>query len=159
MENFRIEMRYAVLISLLMLLWLSLEYMIGIQDKFIQWQPYVNLLSFVVLPSICIRLALRDKLDQDDKKSAFKDIFLVGFLVSFFAAVLSIIVQLVFFKLINPDFFDAMIEYQTGMGKLHHEEAHLYFNLAATIIRAGFLTLLLGTIASAIWAARLRNDN
>src|SRR5690349_12287643 len=41
-----IEFRYAVLISLLTLLWLILEYVLGLQDRYIAFQSYVSLLAF-----------------------------------------------------------------------------------------------------------------
>jgi hypothetical protein len=152
MANFRIEIRYAVLSSLLMLLWLAIEYMVGLQDTYIQYHPYVNILSFILIPIVCIRLALNDKREQLNGKLSFKQAFITGFLVTFFAAIFFIPCQIIFYKWINPDFFDDMIARLVSAGDVHRDEVDLYYNLTATIIRSGFLTLVFGTAIAAATA-------
>ncbi len=162
MTNFRIEIRYAVLISLLMLLWLSLEYMIGLHDKYVAYHPYITMLALVI-PIVCSRFAIRDKTEELSGKITFKQAFLTGFLIAFFAAVLSVPSQILFHKLINPDFFDTMITYAMKRAEglnldvnKAREEAQLYFNLTSYIIQSGLGTLVFGSIIALVLAWRMK---
>ena len=162
MTNFRLEIRYAVLITLLMLLWLCVEYMIGLHDKFIAYHPYITMFALII-PVVCARMAVKEKLDLLNGKLSFKEAFITGFLIAFFAAVLSIPSQIIFHKVINPDFFDSMIDYagkraetlQMDVSKAR-EEASMYFNLTSYIIQAGLGTLVFGTIIAAFMAWRMK---
>ncbi len=165
MDNLKIEIRYAVLISLLTLLWLSVEFMVGLHDVYIAYHMYTNWLALLI-PVVCIRMALNEKADQQNGKLSFKQGFGSGFMVAFFAAVLAVLVQFVFHKLINPDYFDTMIQVavnhaenakQNGMRA--REEAALYYNLTSYIIQSGLLMLVFGTIVAAISAWFARNDD
>jgi hypothetical protein len=166
MDNLRIEIRYAVLISLLTLLWLSVEFMVGLQDVYAPYYPIAYWLSLVVIPAVAMRMAINEKEEQLNGHITFKQAFGSGFLIAFFAAVLAIPVQVIFHKLINPDFFDTMISYAV----IHaenlkqnaieaREEAGLYFNLTTSIIQSGLGMLLAGTIIAAISARLVRTDN
>ena len=165
MDNLKIEIRYAVLISLLTLLWLSVEFMVGLHDVYIAYHMYTNWLALLI-PVVCIRMALNEKADQQNGRLSFKQGFGSGFMVAFFAAVLAVPVQVIFHKLINPDYFDTMIQVavnhaenvkQNGMRA--REEAALYYNLTSYIIQSGLLMLVFGTIVAAISAWFARNDD
>ncbi len=163
MANFRIEIRYAVLITLLMLLWLAVEFMVGLHEEpLMQYHPIVTLFALII-PIVCARLAIRDKLEMLNGKISFKQAFVTGFLIAFFAAVLSIPAQVIFHKVINPDFFDNMIGYAVKRAESLHvdmnkarQEAELYFNLTSYIIQSGLGTLVFGTIIAAIMAWRMK---
>lgn len=162
MANFRIEIRYAVLITLLMLLWLSLEFMVGLHDQYIQYHPYITMFALII-PIVCARMAIRDKLDMLNGKITFREAFMTGFLVAFFAAVLAVPSQVIFHKLINPDFFDNMVDYASKRAEnlnmdvvKARQDAEMYFNLTSYIIQSGLGTLVFGTIVAAIMAWRMR---
>jgi len=164
MSNLRIETRYAVLISLLMLLWLAVEFMIGLHDSYIQYHPYVTLLA-IFIPIICSRMAIMEKTEMLNGKISFKQAFTTGFLIAFFAAVLAIPSQVIFHKLINPDFFDSMIAYAgkraegLNMDRAKAvEEAKMYFNLTSYIIQSGLGTLVIGTLISLFMAWRMKTE-
>lgn len=159
MNNLRIEFKYAILISLLMLLWLALEFMVGLHEEpLMAYHPIVTWFALLI-PIVCARMAVKEKMEQLGDKITFKQAFLTGFLVAFFAAVLAIPCQLTFNKLINPDFFSNMIIYAVNTGKAKsYEEAALYFNPTSYIIQAGLGTLVFGTIIAAITAWRMRTN-
>ena len=165
MANFRIEIRYAVLATLLMLLWLSLEFMIGLHDRYIQFHPYITMFSLII-PFVCTRLAIRDKRDFLNGKITFTQAFVTGFFIAFFAAVLSIPSQVIFHRLINPDFFDNMIDYAAKRAEnlnmdvvQARQDAEMYFNLTSYIIQSVLGTLVFGTIIALIMAWRMQTKN
>ena len=55
MVNVKIEFRYAVLTSLVVLLWLITEYAVGLQDTYIFFHPYVSIVVAIVIPLITYR--------------------------------------------------------------------------------------------------------
>ncbi len=159
MNNFRIEIRYAVLSGLLMLLWLATGFMIGLQDEpLIIYHNYLTLFILLILLFVCIRLAIRDKAETLNGKLNFKEAFITGFLLSFFAAVLSVPCQIIFHKLINPDFFDTMIStliHRATDANKARAEAEMYINLTSHIVQSGLETLVIGTLITAALAWRI----
>ena len=65
--SIKIEFRYAILTSLCTLLWLILEYTVGLHDNYIAWHPYVTMLA-IIIPIITYRLALIEKLEENIHK-------------------------------------------------------------------------------------------
>lgn len=160
--NLRIEIRFAVLISLLMLLWLMLEYIAGLHDRFIQYHPAITLLALTI-PVGCSYLAIKEKAIQLGGTITFKQAFITGFFIAVFAAVLSVPTQFMFHKLVNPDFFQTMIDYSSARAASLHmnvlkakEEATMYFNLPSYIVQCFFSTLFFGVIISLVMAWRMR---
>ncbi len=148
---------------LLTLLWLAVEFMVGLHEEpLIKYHPYITLLAFII-PVVVTRMAIQEKTESLDGKITFKQAFAAGFLVAFFAAVLAIPTQFIFHKLVNPDFFSSMIDYsmkraeeiKIDPGKAR-QEAEMYFNLTSYIVQSGLATLVVGTIVAAIMAMRMR---
>jgi hypothetical protein len=160
--NLRLEIRYAVLISLLLLLWLSLEFMAGLHDMYIQYHPIVAIFALVV-PVVCSRMAIKEKREQLDGTISFKQAFITGLLIAVFASILAIPSQMFFHTVINPNFFQNMIAYseQRAAGlRMNIAEAkagaEVYFNLSSYMLQCFLGTLFFGTIISVILAWRMR---
>lgn len=160
--NFKLELRYATLISLLMLLWLSIEFLVGLHDTYIQYHPYITMFSLII-PVVCSRMVLRDRLEELNGKMDFKQGLKTGVTVAVFAAFLSVPVQLAFHYLINPDFFDNMRAYSinraTSLGldvAKAKAEAISYFNLTSYLLQSFFGTLIFGSIIASIVAWKMR---
>lgn len=156
--SLKIALRYAVLISLLMLLWLSLEYMVGLHDRLAAFHPYVTLLSLAI-PVYCLRKALNDLQDEEPRPLTFRQALVTGLLITFFSAVLAVPTQIIFHQLINPDFFQNMKEYAVQRAISLHEDAdkarqaaEMYFNLGSYLTQSVFATLLGGGILSLLMA-------
>ncbi len=99
--NLRVEFRYAILVSLLMLLWLSLEYVVGLHDSYIQFHPYVTMIALLI-PIICIRLALVEKKDDLNGRITFKKALISGLIITVFAAIFAVPVQYLFHTIYQP---------------------------------------------------------
>ena len=67
LQKIRLELRYAMLITLLMLLWLALEFMVGLHDTYIQYHPYVTMFA-ILIPVVCSRMALKEKQELHNGK-------------------------------------------------------------------------------------------
>lgn len=148
--NLRIELRGAVLISLLMLLWLSFECIVGLQTEYIAYHPYVGMLSLLI-PVFVTRQSLMAKRDELRNGFTFGKAFLSGSIIAVFAAVMAIPVQLAFHYFVNPDFFDDMIAYSVKHGQ-DPGRAASYFNLNSYLFQSVAATLVVGFIISAVAA-------
>ena len=153
--SIRIELRYAVLTSLLVLLWLIMEFEIGLQDKYVAFHPYISLLAFLI-PVVTYRLAIREKIEEKYGKLSFKQAFVSGLLMTFFCSILAVPIQIGFQKLVNPDFFETMILHAAQSGKTSPEQALAFFNLRSYIIESTLYTFLFGVVLSLVFAFRMR---
>jgi hypothetical protein len=154
--SIKIEFRYAVLTSLLVMLWLVLEYMVGLQDTFIAWHPYVTLVVMLGIDFATYRLALKEKLEQKFGKLSLRQAFISGVILTIFSCILAVPLQMAFIKLINPDFFQIMIAYTAKAGKVTMEQAAQYINPGTYIAESVLETFIFGIIISLILAFRMR---
>jgi hypothetical protein len=157
--NIKIELRYAVLTSLVMLLWLIIEYTVGLQDTYIALQPYVSIIMATLIPVVTYRLALIDKLEQNFGKLTFGQAFGSGLLITIFSGLLLIPIQIGFHKLINPDFFETLILYTSTHSNRRVEEVAMFINLKSYIAATVGISLVIGTVVSLILAFRMRTEN
>lgn len=162
MSNLRIELRYAMLISLLMLLWLAVEFLVGLHDTYIAYHPYFTLLALII-PVVCSRMAVTDKTEELNGRINFKQAFTTGTIVAVLAALFSVPVQLVFHFLINPDFFTGMIDHAIRHAELNNldvskatADATAYFNLQSYLLMSFIGTLVFGLLLAAFMAWRMR---
>ncbi len=153
--NIKIELRYAMLNSILMLLWLSVEFLIGLQDNFIAWHPYVSILS-VVIPIFCYRMAIKEKTESLRGGISVRKAFISGLIITLISCVLVLPVQFIFHKLVNPAFFDTMIQYASQTGNQKPEEAAKYFNFPFYVAESVLITFFEGIIISIILAMGMR---
>lgn len=145
--SLRIELKAAMLITLLMLLWLALEFMVGLHDRFIAYHPYLTLLALAI-PVIITRMAIISKRDELNGKINFRQAFFSGSVIAVITAVLSVPSQYVFHYLINPDFFDNMIKYAVANEKSTPEQAAHYFNFQSYLVQSVGGTLLFGLVVA-----------
>lgn len=148
--RYRIELKYGVMISLLSLLWLSLEFMVGFHDIHIAHHPYVSLLSLII-PVLVMRHALQERKIESGQLT-FRQAFTSAMIITFITTMLAAPVQLVFHKIVNPDFFMNMIEYAVTQRKLSPNEAARYFNFGNYAMQSVTGSLVVGTVVSMLLA-------
>ncbi len=154
--SIKIEFRFAVLTALVMLLWLVIEYAVGLQDTYVFFHPYVSIVMATLIPLGTYRLALIDKLEQKFGKLTFTQAFMSCLLITVFTCILTIPVQLAFLKFINPDFIETMILYTSKNSRHGAEQAAMFFNFKSYIGESVLFTLFIGVIVSIILAFRMR---
>ena len=81
--SLRIELRYAILSALILLLFLILEFVAGFQDTLIAYHPYVSLLAFII-PVFTYRMALIEKIDQKFGKLTLAQAVFCGLITTLF---------------------------------------------------------------------------
>lgn len=156
MSKYRIEIKWAIIFSVSMLLWMIGEKMLGLHDERIADHTFYT--SFFAIVAIGIYLlALFDKRKNYHRGyMTWQEGFKSGAIITLVIVLLSPLVQLITTKLITPDFFVNISEYSVVSGEMTREEAEAYFNLKNYLIQSMVWAAIFGIITSAITALILR---
>lgn len=150
------EIKWGLIFSLISLLWIILEFMVGLHDRHIAWHPILTNLFF--FPAVVMMyLAIREKRGTLGGRISFQQAFLCGLGVSVVVAVLSPLIQYLFHRFINPHYFAKAIEYTVSSGKATAELAHQLFNLQSYMLQASLGALVAGVLTSLVLAAFMRS--
>lgn len=156
MKKFKIEFKWAVIMSIIFLAWMTLEKQLGFHDEKIKWQIAFTML--IILPNFLLYyLALSDK-----KKNYYNGVmnwrqgFISGVVLSFIVVFFSPITQFITHEFISPNYFDKLIAYSVESKKLTLADAQNYFNLTAYIWQSISGGLSFGVVIGAIVAYILK---
>lgn len=152
MKKFAIEIKWAIIFSLVMLLWMVMEKLLGWHDVHIDKQ-YIYTNFFAVPAIIVFVFALLDKRKKFyHGKMTWLDGFLAGLGISIVITILSPLMQYITSTVITPDYFKNVTDYVVKIGKMTQEEAEAYFNLSNYMMQSALGGLLMGVITSAVVA-------
>ena len=138
-----------------MLLWLSVEYEIGLQDRFLSLYPYLTLLS-IVIPFWCYHRAFKEKIAQLEGNLTLKQALASGLIITFFSCLLALPVHILFYKQINPDLLPAMFDYAVNVMHLRPEVAANVVNYKSYLMSSVSDSLISGLLVTVILAYRMR---
>lgn len=142
------EFKWAVILTVLSLGWLSALMFFGFQEapKANQYFLYSGL--FYVLFAVIYFLALADRRKGQRGYLTRRDGFLTGLIVTFFYVILIPLNVLVFYVIINPDFFNDMVHAAVLSGDTL-QEAESQYNLWGYIANSMLLSAIIGGLISA----------
>lgn len=151
MKTRTIEIKWAIIFSIVGLLWMLLEKLTGLHSTHIDKHMYLTNL-FAISAIIVMVLALKDKKRNFYKgQMSYKQGFVSGLIISVFIALLSPLTQWITSTIITPEFFPNVIAYSVETG--YHKsvaEAEAYFNLKNYIIQSSVGALIMGIITTAV---------
>lgn len=156
MKKFKIEIKWAVIMSIIFLAWMTLEKQLGFHDEKIKWQMFFTML--IIFPNfILYYLALKDKKVNFYKgEMNWRQGFISGVVISFVVVIFSPITQYITHEFITPNYFDKLIALSVESKRLTLEEAKSYFNLTAYIWQSISGGLSFGVVIGAIVAYILK---
>lgn len=156
MKKFKIEFKWAVIMSIIFLAWMTLEKQLGFHDEKIKWQIFFTML--IIFPNFLLYyLALSDKKkNYYNGEMSWKQGFISGVVVSFIVVIFSPITQFITHEFITPNYFDKLITLSVESKRLTLEEAKNYFNLTAYIWQSISGGLSFGIVIGAIVAYILK---
>lgn len=162
------EMKYGLIIAAVSAIWLIVQDLIGLHDKYIQYQSMVSWLGLII-PIAGLFFAIKEKRDKEFEGSiSYGQCIKTGLLTTIVNGFLGSIFGLLFFKFINPKFLTALLELQhqelldknlppesvdAAMGMME-----MMFSPAMMTIMGFFITLIGGLIVSLILGAILKKD-
>lgn len=151
MKNLKIEIKWAIIFSVIGLLWMLLEKLVGLHSTHIDKHMYLT--NLFAIPAIIVMvLALKDKKkDFYAGEMTYKQGLISGIILSVFIALLSPLTQWITSTIITPEYFPNVITYSVETG--YHksiEEAEAYFNLKNYIVQSTIGALIMGILTTAI---------
>lgn len=152
MKKFGIEIKWGVIFTIVMLLWMWMEKLLGWHDEHIDKHRFYTM--FFAVPAILIYvLALLDKRKNHFRgKMTWVQGFITGLGITFIVAVLSPLTQYIVSEIITPNYFENAIEYAVETGELDRMRAQEYFSLKNYIWQSLMSAVGMGVFTSAIVA-------
>ena len=156
MKKYRIEIKWAIIFSVVMILWMLGEKLLGLHDRQIAHHAFYT--SFFGIVAIGIYLfALYDKRKHSyHGVMSWKSGFFSGLVLTCGIVILSPFVQLLIFKVVTPEYFTNIVDYSVKSGEMTREEAEAYFGLKNYIFQSMVWAAVTGVITSAIAALMMR---
>lgn len=156
MKNIKIELKWAILFAVMMLLWMLMEKLAGFHDEKIASHALVS--YFVAIPAIAMYVfALLDK-----RKNFYMGVmtyaqgFKAGLIMTIFVTVLSPLTQYITSTIITPDYFKNIISYVVENKLMTLAAAESYFNLKSYLMTTVISTPIMGILTTAIVAIFIR---
>lgn len=157
MFKLKIEIKWAFVFVLTILLWSFLEKVTGLHDKHIDLHATFS--AFFMVPAILVYfLAIRDKKQNFYQGNIrFSQGFTTGLWITIFVAVLNPATQWIISYVISPEYFTTIIDYSVQNELNTLEEAQAYFNYRSYVIQGTVGALFLGFITSLVIAFVLKS--
>jgi hypothetical protein len=152
MNNYRIEIKWALIFVAMMLIWMAMERIAGFHDTHIDKHAIVT--NLIAIPAIAIYvLALLDKRNNFyGGFMSYKQGFISGLIITLIVMLFTPFIQYITSTIITPDYFTNMIEYSVREGKMQQGEAEEFFNLRSYMIQASIGAPVMGLVTTAVVA-------
>lgn len=156
MEKRSIEIKWSIIFTVAMLLWMYGERLAGLHDEWIEKHAFYS--GFFAIVAIAIYLlALYDK--RKNYYAGFmdwKEGFISGLFITLFVVILSPFAQYLTSRFISPEFFPNIIRYSVETGEMTRHQAEEHFSLRNYIVLSAVFAVISGVITSAIAALFMR---
>lgn len=151
MKNLRTEIKWAIIFTLVGLLWMVLEKMAGLHDQNIDYHLYLTNL-FAIPAIIMMVMALKEKKrDVYGGSMTYQQGLVSGIILSLFIAILSPLAQYITTYYITPDYFPNVIKRSVELGYYANAEAaEANFNYQNYAIQGAVSAFIMGVITTAI---------
>ncbi|NRQ41397.1 DUF4199 domain-containing protein [Rheinheimera sp. YQF-2] len=157
MQKYLTEIRWGVIFTAVMLLWMWAEQLVGLHGRYIaEHATYTNLFA---IPAILVYvLALRQKKSGDYNGSmSWKQGMQAGLIITLVVVLLSPGAQWLTHNVITPDYFANVQAYAVAQGMMSAERAAEYFSLNNYMLQSVIGAAIMGVLTSVIVAFFLRS--
>lgn len=151
MKKTKIEIKWAIIFSVVSLLWMLLEKLSGLHGEHIDYHMYLTNL-FAIPAIVMMVLALKDKKkNYYSGQMTYKQGLISGIIVSVFIAILSPLTQWITSYVISPEYFPNIIKRSVELGYYKTtEDATAEFNYANYAVYSVVGALMTGILTTAI---------
>lgn len=152
MKRFGIEIKWGVIFTVVTLLWMWMEKLLGWHNEHIDKHPVYTL--FFAIPAILMYvLALLDKRKNHFNGSmTWVQGFITGLGVTVVVAIFSPLTQYIISEIITPDYFENAISHAVKIREMELAQAQEYFSLENYIWQSLMSAVGMGVFTSAIVA-------
>jgi hypothetical protein len=151
MKKLKIEIKWAILFSIMTLLWMVLEKLSGLHSTYIDYHLYLT--NIFAIPAIWFMvMALQEKKKvYYDGQMSFKQGFISGLILSVIIALLSPLTQWIISYVISPEYFPNVIKRSVEIGYFKSTaEAEANFNYSNYAKQGAIGALIMGIVTTAI---------
>lgn len=151
MKNLKIEIKWAIIFSLVGLLWMVLEKLCGLHGKYIDYHLYLTNL-FAIPAIIMMVMALKEKKNKFYSGTMnYKQGLISGIVLSGIITLLSPLTQWITSFVITPEYFPNVIKRSVELGYYNTTaDAEANFNFKNYVIQGAIGALVMGIITTAI---------
>lgn len=160
MDKIKIEIKWALIFSLMTLAWIFIEKIAGLHSENIDLHPYLT--NIFAVPAIIVMvLALKDKKKNFYNGSmTYMQGLISGVILSAFISILSPLTQWIITNVISPGFFKNMIDFTLDLGYYKtQEDAEAYFNYENYAKQSAIGAFVMGVITTAVAMILLQTKN
>jgi hypothetical protein len=160
MNKFKIEIKWSIIFSIMVLLWMFLERISGLHDLYIDYHLYLT--NLFAIPAIWVMvLALNYKKRKFySGKMFYKQGLISGIILSFFIALLSPLTQYITSFVITPEYFPNVIKRSLEIGYYETTEiAQANFNYPNYAKQGAIGALIMGIVTTAVAMIFIRTKN
>lgn len=160
MERIKLELKWAIYFSIMVLIWMALEKLSGLHSTYIDYHLYLT--NLFAIPAIWIMvLALKDKKNKYfDGQMSYQQGLISGIILSIIIALISPLTQWITSYVITPEYFPNVIQRSVEIGYYKTiEEAQDNFNYTNYAIQGLIGALGMGIITTAIAMIFIRTKN
>ncbi|MDG2432511.1 DUF4199 domain-containing protein [Flavobacterium sp.] len=151
MGSIKTEIKWAIIFSMVGLLWMVVEKLSGLHDRYIDYHIYLT--NLFAIPAITMMvLALKEKKNTFyNGTMTYMQGFISGTILSLLIALISPITQYITTYFITPDYFTTVISRSVELGYFSTiEEAKANFNYENYAIQGAISALVMGIITTAV---------
>lgn len=159
MEKFKIEFKWAIYFSIIVLGWMYFEKMMGWHDKKIHLQQIYTMLFGIIAIVIYVFALLDKKKNYFNHNMNWKQGFISGAILSLIIAAFTPITQYITLEIISPEYFTNIINYTVEKKRMTLDDAKNHFTLANYIYMSTFFGLSSGVVTAAIVAFFVKSKN
>ncbi len=160
MKNIKLEIKWAVIFTVMALLWMVLEKLSGLHGKYIDYHLYLT--NLFAIPAIWVMvLALKDKKKNFyNGNMNYKQGLISGIIISVFIALISPLSQWIVSYVITPEYFPNVIKRSVELGYYKTAaEAEANFNYPNYVRQGAIGALVMGIVTTAIAMIFIRTKN
>lgn len=157
MKSFKIEFKWAILFSIMGLIWMLLEKLSGLHSTYIDYHLYLT--NLFAIPAIWVMvLALKEKKKVTyNGNITYLQGLLSGVVLSIIIALISPLTQWITSYIITPEYFPNVIKRSVEIGYYKTTaEAEANFNYANYAIQGAIAAFVMGFLTTAIAMIFLR---
>lgn len=157
MQSIKIEIKWAILFSIMGLVWMLLEKLSGLHSTYIDYHLYLT--NFFAIPAIWVMvLALKEKKKVYYKGNiTYMQGLISGIVLSLIIALFSPLTQWITTYIITPEYFPNVIKRSVEIGYYKTTaEAEANFNYANYAVQGAIAAFVMGFLTTAIAMIFLR---
>ncbi len=160
MNSIKIEIKWAIIFSVMGLLWMVLEKVSGLHGEYIDYHLYLT--NLFAIPAIIVMvMALKAKKNNFyHGQMTYKQGLISGIILSVFIAAISPLTQWITSYVITPEYFPNVIKRSVELGYYSTTaEAEAQFNYPNYAIQGVVGALVMGVLTTAIAMIFIRTKN